>query len=49
MKSESPLPFEPVEHGQEATISDPGAVRREAGEVFDGKIVVGEDLGRYQV
>ena len=30
-------------------ISDPGAVRREAGEVFTGTIVVGEDLGRYQV
>jgi len=30
-------------------ISDPGAARKEAGEVFDGTIVVGEDLGRYQV
>jgi len=36
-------------HFLEATISDPGAVIREAGGVFDGTIVVGEDLGRYQV
>ena len=36
-------------HFLEATIADPGAVSREAGEVFDGSIVVGEDLGRYQV
>ncbi|MFC1529839.1 MBL fold metallo-hydrolase [Gemmatimonadota bacterium] len=36
-------------HFLEATISDPGAVKREAGEVFTGTIIVGEDLGRYQV
>jgi len=36
-------------HFLEATIANPGAVIREAGEVYDGMIVVGEDLGRYQV
>jgi ribonuclease Z len=36
-------------HFLDETIADPGAVKREAGEVFDGTIVVGEDLGRYPV
>jgi ribonuclease Z len=36
-------------HFLEATVADPAAVVAEAAEVFDGKIVVGEDFGRYQV
>ena len=36
-------------HFLEETVYDPEALREEAAEVFDGEVVIGEELGRYPV